>query len=193
MSDLADMMCQVLAASTWGSRKHRHDLCGGWTCLIHTRQRHVYTHDKCTPVAGLCVWMPPRMCSCERNNWHSTSCSANPGMKTNRRTHVTHESFFHAVPTRLDLKLSAGEVMGGHRCYHLLSRKGLDIENEQEGGIRKRKEAKLQSSVNKSCPEFPFSEHHHRSKHSVPKIAQQHLFRKVCCPHLPQKKGFKSF
>lgn len=62
------------------------------------------------------------------------------------------------------------------------------MENEQEGGIRKRKEAQLQSSVNKSCPEFPFSEPHRRSRDSGPKIAQQHLFRTVCCPHLPQKK-----
>lgn len=65
------------------------------------------------------------------------------------------------------------------------------MENEQEGGIRKRKEAKLQSSVNKSCPEFPLSERHGHSKHLVHKIAQQYLFRKVCCPHVPQKGDFK--
>lgn len=60
MSDLADMICQVLAAGTWGSSKHRHDLCGVEHALF-TRGNDMYTHrtgcasespPECDPVKG---------------------------------------------------------------------------------------------------------------------------------------------
>lgn len=67
VSELADMICQVLAAGTWGSRKHRHDLSSGapvrvavCTACVHTaatciHTEKVYYQELHTPAAVLCA------------------------------------------------------------------------------------------------------------------------------------------
>lgn len=71
VSELADMICQVLAAGTWGSRKHRHDLSSGapvrvavCTACVHTAATCIHTEKvyyqelhthACTHLQQFCV------------------------------------------------------------------------------------------------------------------------------------------
>lgn len=95
MSELADMICQVLAAGTWGSRDHRRGLCSrhGQAHLIHAGYTHssdMHTHLTGIRLRRVCASERPPECSPVKGTIHTAFAAQLIQVWKQRRSQTRH-------------------------------------------------------------------------------------------------------